>query len=101
MGLPKGQTNNPNGRPKGTPNRTTKEVKDLLNQFISDNLDDLQSEYDKLESEKKLQFFERVLKYVIPQQREINQTIDVSQLSENELDQLINEALKKDNGHDI
>lgn len=89
------------GKPKGAKNRTTLEIKDFLNQFISENLNDLQANYDKLEPEKKLMFFERVLKYVLPQQREINQTIDVSQLTESELDKLINVALTKDNGHGI
>ena len=100
MGLPKGKTNNPNGRPKGSQNRTTKEIKELLNNFISDNLDDLQAEYNNLDAKEKLQFFERVLKYVLPQQRDINQTIDVSNLSEAEMDQLIERALQKDNSHD-
>jgi hypothetical protein len=101
MGLNKGQTNNPNGRPKGSRNRTTKEIKELLNNFISDNLDDLQAEYNNLDSKEKLQFFERVLKYVLPQQRDINQTIDVSNLSESEMDSLINKALEKDESHEI
>ncbi len=34
MGLPKGTTNNPNGRPKGQPNKITAEVKDLLKDLV-------------------------------------------------------------------
>ncbi|MDZ7775506.1 MAG: hypothetical protein U5L09_07850 [Bacteroidales bacterium] len=94
MGLHKGQTNNPNGRPKGTANKTTIEIKELLIQFIGGNLNDLQKNYDELEPEKKLQFFERVLKYVIPQQKEMNQVIDVANLSEKELDLLIEKIMQ-------
>jgi hypothetical protein len=67
-----------------------------MNLFISKNLEDLQSEYEKLEPREKLQFFERVLKYVIPQQRDINQTIDINSLSENEMDLLIGKITKTD-----
>ena len=85
-------TGNP-GRPKGTPNKSTKEIKDLLNSFISDNLEDLQQQYNELDARDKLQFLERVLKYVLPQQREIQQNIDVSKLSEQELNELINQII--------
>jgi hypothetical protein len=96
-----GQSGNPNGRPKGARDRTTKEIKDLLNKFISKNLDDIQEQYDQLDPQQKLQFFERVLKYVLPQQRDINQTIDVSNLSESQMDELINKALEKDESNGI
>jgi CCR4-NOT transcriptional regulation complex NOT5 subunit len=96
MGLPKGKTNNPYGRPKGTPNRTTTEIKELMNQFISHNLDDLQRQYDQLEAKEKLMFFERVLKYVIPQQKDVTQNVDVSNLTEEELDHLLERILEKD-----
>jgi len=93
MGLRKGHTNNPAGRPKGTLNKTTAEIKELINQFISGNIDDLQSNYDKLESDKKLQFFRDLLKYVIPTQQ--SNEININSLSEDELDRLTNSLLSK------
>ena len=95
MGLKKGMTNNPNGRPKGTVNKTTKEIKKMLVEFIGGNLDDLQANYDKLEPEKKLQFFERVLKYVLPTQQAYTENIDVSQLSGKQIDEMIDRVIKK------
>lgn len=96
MGLKPGQTNNPDGRPKGTPNRTTSQIKTMVQGFISDNLDDLQKEYNQLEPREKLQFIERLLKFVLPQQRDVNQTINVKDLPENEMDALINRITNPD-----
>ncbi|MBZ4676375.1 MAG: hypothetical protein JG782_994 [Anaerophaga sp.] len=94
MGLPKGKTNNPRGRPKGTKNKSTNEIKGLIQDFISRNLDDLQTQYSQLEPKDKLIFFERILKYVLPQQRDVNQTINFKELSDEEMDMLINKLTK-------
>lgn len=88
------------GRQKGTPNKTTAEIKEMIAQFVGNNLEDIQKNYDQLEPEKKLHFFEKVLKFVLPQQKETTQVIDISNLSEPELDKLIDEALKKEN-HEV
>lgn len=37
MALPKGKTNNPNGRPKGTPNKTTTELRQWVINLLSKN----------------------------------------------------------------
>ena len=59
---------NLSGRPKGSKNRTTKEIKEILTDFIVGDIDDLQKQYDMLPAREKLQFFEKVLKYIIPRQ---------------------------------
>jgi hypothetical protein len=87
MGLPKGKTNNPEGRPKGSLNKTTAEIKELINEFISGNMEDLQSNYDQLDPKDKLQFVRDLLKFVIPTQQA--QALNINSLSESELDLLI------------
>ena len=37
MALPKGRTNNPTGRPKGTPNKTTSELRQWIINLLSKN----------------------------------------------------------------
>jgi|GEM_PF-1376582 len=88
-----GESGNPDGRPKGTPNRTTAQIKNLLNEFVSQNLDDIQEQYNKLDASEKLQFFEKVLRYVLPRQSsmavdarlEDNREMDLSSMSTEEL----------------
>jgi hypothetical protein len=87
------------GRKAGTPNRSTSEIKEMINQFISGNIQDLQVNYDSLEPEKKLQFFKDLLKYTIPthQSNEIN----INTMSDLELDTLCNKLLNKLNDNEI
>jgi len=94
--MKKGKTNNPNGRPKGSPNRTTAQMKDLINRFLSDNLENLQRDFDKLEPKDKLYFIEKIMKYVLPQQQSYTENIDVSQLSESEIDSLLDRIMRKE-----
>ena len=66
----KGQSGNPNGRPKGKKNKSTETIKQLLTDFISANIEDLQSEYDALEAKEKLMFFEKIVRFVVPAKTE-------------------------------
>ena len=94
-------TENNSGRPPGAKNRTTAQIKELLNEFVSMNLEDIQEQYNQLEPREKLQFFERVLKYVVPQQQSYTENIDISQLSESELDSLLDRIMKKEGNNEI
>ncbi|MBK8081344.1 MAG: hypothetical protein IPK25_14345 [Saprospiraceae bacterium] len=47
------------GRPKGSKNKVTIEVKEFLNNFLHDNLNTLQSDFDKLDSKDRLYFIEK------------------------------------------
>lgn len=38
----KGITNNPNGRPKGIPNKITSDTRELLSKFVSDKYSDVE-----------------------------------------------------------
>lgn len=62
----KGHTNNPNGRPKGVPNKTTNELRGLLQSFIEQNLEQIQADYEGLEPYQRLTILERLLKFVLP-----------------------------------
>lgn len=70
--MKKGTTNNPNGRPKGTPNKSTKEMRDFLQAFVEDNLESLQSEFDELEGADKFRVIEKLLPYILPKHNSIS-----------------------------
>jgi hypothetical protein len=66
MGQKKGQTGNPNGRPKGKPNKVTAEMKEKIQLFIASNFETIQKDYETVDPKDRLIIFERLLKYVIP-----------------------------------
>jgi len=63
----KGETGNPNGRPVGSENKTTKETRKLLLRLLSDQLEGIPELLEKIEDpEKKLNLIIKILPFVIP-----------------------------------
>ncbi|MBQ6080487.1 MAG: hypothetical protein IJK93_09460 [Muribaculaceae bacterium] len=92
----KGKTNNPNGRPKGVPNKVTKTVREWITDFINDNRAQLEKDIKKLTPYERIRVIERFLPYIIPKQQAISARVDFSKLSEQQLDDIIRELLKGD-----
>lgn len=54
------------GRPKGSPNKTTKEMKELLQSVLSERLDELQSDLDRMSPGTRWTVLDKLCKYVMP-----------------------------------
>jgi len=91
MGLKKGQTNNAAGRPPGTPNKTTAEMRSWVSDLLGKNLKKLESDFNNLESKERFLIAEKLLQYVVPKQQAISAQIDLNRLSDEQLDMIINE----------
>lgn len=68
-GLKKGQTNNPNGRPKGAPNKVTTDIREAFSELIANNIDKLDiwiSEVAKKDPAKALTIIIDLSEFVIP-----------------------------------
>lgn len=68
----KGKTNNPNGRPKGKPNKVTAELKDWINKIIAANKDQVIADLKELEPKDRLMILEKLMQYVVPKQQSIS-----------------------------
>lgn len=88
-----GISGNPKGRPKGKPNRTTDEIRTMLQDFISDNMETLQEDFDQLKPNERLTFIERMLKHVMPAPLQ-----ELERLTDEQLNEIINRLKNKDNG---
>jgi hypothetical protein len=100
MGLPKGRTNNPHGRPQNSRNKATKEMKSWIQRFLEDKWQDIQADFKKLEPRDRLKFYKELLEFVIPKERNQNVSLnidaDIEQMNEHEAQRELYEVLKSE-----
>lgn len=81
MGQKKGQTGNPDGRPKGSQNRTTREAKEFLKQILFNEFDNIQDSLKSARDEsdsKYIDLLSKLLQYVLPKQTETEHSGNVN-----------------------
>ncbi|MEI7587121.1 hypothetical protein [Runella sp.] len=91
----KGTTNNPNGRPKGVPNKINADLKSRIAQIVQYGFENVESDLEALEPKDRVGAYLKFLEYLLPKQRETK--VDVSSLTDNEVEQLLERALAKIN----
>ena len=89
----KGRTNNPNGRPKGIPNKVNQDLKSRLAQIVEDGIETLESDLGSLTPKDRVNAYLKLLEYLLPKQRESK--IDIGSLSDEEVETLLNKALER------
>ena len=95
MPQPKGKTGNPNGRPKGSPNKTTQSVREWLTRLIDDNREQIRKDLAALEPKERLQVLEKFMQYTVPKMQSVEARVDIDRLSDSQIDQVINELAEK------
>jgi len=94
MGLKKGQTNNPRGRPKGKPNKATTDMRTWINELLNDNRDLFIKDLGSIEPYQRVAVFEKLFGYVVPKMQAVTAQVDLNSLSDAQLDMLIMEITK-------
>jgi len=79
-----GTSGNPKGRRRGTPNKSTEELRELLKNFFELNFETLQSDFDQLEPKDRLNFLLNLLKHVLPAP-----VHELERLTDSQLDEII------------
>jgi hypothetical protein len=82
------------GREKGTPNKITSDLRQRINDFLTDNWSSLQTDFDSLDSKEKLFFYEKLLQYGLPKLQSTELTSNLEKLSDHQLNTIINELKK-------
>ncbi|MBX2953467.1 MAG: hypothetical protein KF870_13240 [Leadbetterella sp.] len=93
MAQKKGQTGNPNGRPKGSPNKITMELRGWVAQLIDDNREQLEADLKMLDPKDRWAVIEKLMQYTIPKVQSTEMKIDLNDLTEAQLDELINRMM--------
>ncbi len=97
MGLKKGQTNNLKGRPKGKPNKITADLREWINDLLQDNRAQFVRDLKKVEPEKRLLIFEKLLSFAVPKLQSVDTSLYFEQLSDEELNRIVNDLSNKVN----
>lgn len=93
MGIKKGHTNNPKGRPPGKPNKVTQDLRQWVKNFISGKTDEIERDWKLLEPKDRIVLFEKLLKYSLPTLQSTELKTDFNQMTDEQLDFVI-ESLK-------
>lgn len=96
MGLKKGQTNNPAGRPKGAVNKTSAAIRERITAFLDANFDQVQKDFEspELSVRDKLKFYTELLPYAVPKLQSTTLDINFETLTDEQLDTIIQNLIK-------
>ncbi len=91
MPIPKGVTNNPNGRPKGSQNKATADLRQWLTDFVHGQRDQILRDWQSLEPKDRIIMFEKLMRFVLPTLQATTLQTDFERLTDTQLDDIINE----------
>ena len=94
MSRPKG-TPKTGGRVKGTPNKVTYSLKEWITSLIDKQRTQIEQDLQELETKERLQMIEKLMQYVIPKQAAQQVKLDFDSLTDEQLQQIINELTKE------
>ena len=79
----KGKSGNPKGRPKGAKDRIKGDILTQVKEFIEDNMESIQEDYDALDPKERMQFLLKLLEFAIPKaQGEEKQATEINLLQQ-------------------
>lgn len=81
MGFETGNTHG-KGRPKGSPDKKTKELRGWINDFIHENKDKIQSNFDLLEPSEKINAMIKLLEFTTPKLQRTQLSGDITHKNE-------------------
>ena len=83
------------GRAAGTPNKVSGTRKEWLTSLIDKNRAQIEKDLQDLEPKERLQMMEKLMQYVIPKQAAQQVKLDFDNMTDEQLEQLVNEITKE------
>ena len=93
MPFEKGESGNPAGRPKGSLNKTAKDLRQMISDFLVENFEEVQKCFKELPPKEKVKTYCHLLAFAVPKLRPSDELM-MERLTDQELDELY-EKLKE------
>ena len=90
-----GESGNPAGRKKGVPNKVARPIKEQLSDFLNEKIQELPGIWEKLSARDKANFIKDLVPYFVAQLQTIQVGLEFSQLSDEQLDEIINGLISR------
>lgn len=72
MAFRKGESGNPEGRPKGAKNRATHELRQWIGDFLTEKFPELKQGFEQLEPYQQWSIVEKLLQYSVPKMQSVS-----------------------------
>ncbi len=96
----KGNVSNPKGRTPGTPNKVTADLRTRINALLSDSFEQIVEDFNQLEPRERVVAWAKLAEYVLPKLQRTETVVDVSKLTDDEVDGLLNAIFQKRGEYD-
>jgi hypothetical protein len=100
MAFEKGQSGNPNGRPKGSLSKNTLELREKISQFLLDQYDTIEEDFKAATPGQRLKLYTDLLSYGIPKLQSVSNDIDIDKLTDEQVNDLWEKIQQKLNDND-
>jgi hypothetical protein len=100
MAQKKGKTGNPDGRPKGSKNKTNIALRVVIQNFLENNFDLIKTDFETLQPHQRVKLYIDLLAYALPRLETISVSeseLKIENLTDSALDQLTNHIKNSSN----
>ena len=94
MAFEKGNSGNPEGRPKGAVNKTSSQLRETITDFLENNFEKIVTDFEGLKPKERVKVYCDLLQYGLPRLQAIQLETDFERLTDEQLDDII-ESLKQ------
>lgn len=95
MAFTKGVSGNPSGRPKGSNNKISENLRIKINEFLNNQFDPIIKDLECLPLKDRIKLYCDLLQYALPKMQATSYEINFDDLSEQQLDEILQKLINK------